>query len=60
MRDRALISRFEWLRGRPKNEPATLPVYRVFDVLELGGKDLRKEPLRKRQKRLEELVAGRG
>jgi bifunctional non-homologous end joining protein LigD len=23
--DRALISRFEWLRGRPKNEPATLP-----------------------------------
>jgi len=24
--DRALISRFEWLRGRPKDEPATLPV----------------------------------
>lgn len=22
--DQALISRFEWLRGRPKNEPATL------------------------------------
>jgi bifunctional non-homologous end joining protein LigD len=56
--DRALISRFEWLRGRPKNEPATLPVYMVFDVLELGGKDLRKEPLRKRRKMLEELVAG--
>jgi bifunctional non-homologous end joining protein LigD len=56
--DRALISRFEWLRGRPKDEPATLPVYMVFDVLELGGKDLRREPLRKRRKVLEELVAG--
>jgi bifunctional non-homologous end joining protein LigD len=56
--DRALISRFEWLRGRPKDEPATLPVYMVFDVLELGGKDLRGEPLWKRRKLLEELVAG--
>jgi bifunctional non-homologous end joining protein LigD len=56
--DRALISRFAWLRGRPKDEPATLPVYMVFDVLELGGKDLRKEPLRKRRKLLEELVVG--
>ena len=56
--DRALISRFEWLRGRPKDEPATLPVYMVSDVLELGGKDLRKEPLRKRRKLLEELVVG--
>ena len=56
--DRALISRFAWLRGRPKDEPATLPVYMVFDVLELGGKDLRKEPLWKRRKLLEELVVG--
>ena len=56
--DRALISRFEWLRGRPKGEPATLPVYMVFDVLELGGKDLRGDPLWKRRKLLEELVAG--
>jgi len=56
--DRALISRFAWLRGRPKNEPATLPVYMVVDVLELGGKDLRGEPLWKRRKVLEELVAG--
>lgn len=55
--DRALISRFE-LRGRPKDEPATLPVYMVFDVLELGGKNMRKEPLWKRRKTLEELVAG--
>ncbi len=56
--DQAFISRFEWLRARPKDEPATLPVYMVFDVLELGGKDLRKEPLWKRRKALEELVAG--
>jgi ATP-dependent DNA ligase len=30
----------------------------VFDVLELSGKDLRGEPLWKRRKVLEELVAG--
>jgi bifunctional non-homologous end joining protein LigD len=36
--DQALISRFEWLRARPKDEPATLPVYMVFDVLELGAR----------------------
>jgi hypothetical protein len=56
--DQALISRFEWLRGRPKDAVATEPVYMVFDVLEVGGKDLRREPLWKRRKVLEELVAG--
>jgi len=56
--DQALISRFEWLRGRPKEALATEPVYMVFDVLEVGGKDLRREPLWKRRKKLEELVAG--
>jgi bifunctional non-homologous end joining protein LigD len=35
------ISRFEWLRARPKDGRATLPVYMVFDVLELDGKDWR-------------------
>ena len=30
----------------------------VFDVLELDGRDLRKEPLRKRREILEGLVAG--
>src|SRR5467141_4555539 len=44
--------------GAAQGEPATLPVYMVFDVLELGGKDMRKEPLWKRRKALEELVAG--
>jgi ATP-dependent DNA ligase len=37
--DRAHISRFEWLRARPKDGRATLPVYMAFDVLELDGKD---------------------
>ena len=55
--DRAHISRFEWLRARPKDGRASLPVYMVFDVLELDGKDWRAEPLWKRRKVLEELVA---
>ena len=46
--DQAHISRFEWLRARPKDGRATLPVYMVFDVLELDGKDWRAEPLWKR------------
>ena len=55
--DRAHISRFEWLRARPKDGRATVPVYMVFDVLELDGKDWRAEPLWKRRRVLEELVA---
>src|SRR5260370_41568795 len=58
--DRALISRFERLRGWPNDEPATLPGYMVFDVLEIGGMNLRGEALWKRRKVLEELVAGGG
>jgi bifunctional non-homologous end joining protein LigD len=56
--DQALVSRFEWLRARPKDEPATLPVYMVFDVLVLGGRDLRGEPLKKRRRTLEKLISG--
>jgi bifunctional non-homologous end joining protein LigD len=55
--DRARISRHEWLRARPKDGRATLPVYVVFDVLELDGKDWRPEPLWKRRRVLEELIA---
>jgi ATP-dependent DNA ligase len=44
--DHAFISRFEWLQGRPKDALATLPVYMVFDLLALDGKDLRGEPLK--------------
>lgn len=55
--DQAHVSRFEWLRARPRNVLATLPVYMVFDVLELDGKDWRPEPLWKRRHVLEELIA---
>jgi len=57
--DRQLISRFEWLRARPKHEVATPPMYMVFDLLELEGEDLRPRPLLERRQALEQLVAGR-
>src|SRR5713101_8114803 len=57
--DRQLISRFEWLRARPKNEVATPPMYMVFDLLELDGEDLRRQPLRERRQELEQLAADR-
>ena len=52
---------FEWLRRRPKDEPATLPVYMVFDLLELDGRGLRRDPLRaRRRQRLERIIGGHG
>ena len=54
--DKDLVSRFEWLRGRPDDEPATLPVYIVFDILEFTGRDLRSKPLKERRRVLERLV----
>jgi bifunctional non-homologous end joining protein LigD len=57
--DRARISRYEWLRARPKDGRATQPVYVVFDVLELDGKDWRPEPLWKRRRVLEEQLVAR-
>jgi ATP-dependent DNA ligase len=53
------VSRFEWLRGRPKDEPATHPVSICFDVLELDGRDLRPKPLKERRRVLERLVSNR-
>jgi bifunctional non-homologous end joining protein LigD len=58
--DRAFISRSEWLRRRPADEPATLPVYMAFDLLELDGRDLRREPLKVRRGLLERLVRSHG
>ena len=55
--DKDLVSRFEWLRGRTEDEPATLPVYICFDILELDGRDLRPQPLRQRRRVLERLVS---
>jgi bifunctional non-homologous end joining protein LigD len=54
--DKGLISRFEWLRAQPKEEPATLPVYIAFDILELAGRDVRDRPLKQRRRVLERLV----
>jgi bifunctional non-homologous end joining protein LigD len=54
--DRQLLSRFEWLRGRPAEEPATPPTLIAFDCLYARGKDLRTRPLRVRRNVLEELV----
>ncbi len=58
--DRAFISRFEWLRRRPTDEPATLPVYMAFDLLELDGRDLQREPLKVRRRLLERIVRSHG
>lgn len=55
--DQAHVSRFEWLRIRPKDVLATPPLYVAFDVLELDGKDWRPEPLWKRRQVLEALIA---
>jgi ATP-dependent DNA ligase len=57
--DSQLISRFEWRRARLKNEVATPPMYMVLDLLELGGEDLRTQPLQERRQALEQLVADR-
>ncbi len=51
--DITLISRFEWLRGRPKDETATPALYMVFDCLYARRKDLRERPLRIRRHVLE-------
>jgi len=56
--DQQLVSRFEWLRGRPKDDTATPPLLMAFDCLYARGKDLRKRPLRVRRNVLEELVDG--
>jgi bifunctional non-homologous end joining protein LigD len=58
--DMALVSRFEWLRDRPADEPATLPVYIVFDVVELDGRDLRGKALRERRRVLDRLASSHG
>jgi bifunctional non-homologous end joining protein LigD len=57
MFDRQLISRFEWLRNRPKDDVSTPPMYMAFDLLALEGDDLRTRPQRERRQALEQLVA---
>jgi len=66
--DEELVSCFEWLRRAigPRTglrhlnhgDLATPPLYMVFDLLQLGEKDYRPEPLKARRKALEKLVKG--
>jgi bifunctional non-homologous end joining protein LigD len=56
--DSALVSRFEWLRGRPKDETATPPMLMAFDCLYARRKDLRARPLHLRRQVLEGEVDG--
>jgi ATP-dependent DNA ligase len=54
--DHQLLSRFEWLRGRPTDAAATPPTLIAFACLYARGKDLRERPLRVRRNVLEELT----
>lgn len=54
--DAELVSRFEWLRHLNHGDLATPPLFIAFDLLSLGEKDFRTEPLRVRRKELERLV----
>jgi len=56
--DEEQISRFEWLRHLNHRDLATPPLYMVFDLLQVGEKDYRPEPLKVRRKALEKLVKG--
>ena len=51
--DAELISRFEWLRRLNHGALATPPLFMVFDLLQLGEKDYRPEPLKVRRRALE-------
>lgn len=56
--DKELVSRFEWLRHLSHGELATPPLFIVFDLLQLGEKDYRPEPLKVRRKTIEKLLKG--
>ena len=51
--DQQLRSRWDWLRGAPKDVVATPPVLVAFDCLLAGERDLRPLPLRERRDVLE-------
>jgi bifunctional non-homologous end joining protein LigD len=54
--DGELVSRFEWLRHLNHGDLATRPMLMAFDLLQLGEKDYRKEPLKVRRQALERLL----
>jgi ATP-dependent DNA ligase len=49
--DQDLVSRFEWLRHLNHEDLATPPLFMAFDLLRLGAKDYRAEPLKIRRER---------
>jgi bifunctional non-homologous end joining protein LigD len=56
--DERLVSRFEWLRGRPKDAVSTPPMLMAFDCLQLDEGDLRFQSLRVRRERLDYVLDG--
>ena len=58
MYDEQLVSRFEWLRGRPKDEVSTPRMFMAFDCLQLDEGDLRSQSLRVRRERLDYVLDG--
>jgi ATP-dependent DNA ligase len=48
----------EWLRHINHGDLSTPPLFMVFDLLQLGEKDYRPEPLKVRRKALEKLMKG--
>ena len=56
--DEQLMSRFEWIRQRPRDMVATPPMFMAFDCLQLDEGDLRAQALRVRRERLEYALDG--
>src|SRR5215470_11787349 len=56
--DARLISRFEWLRARPKDQTATPPIFMAFDCLWIDSRDLRNRGLHARRDQLEDVLEG--
>ncbi len=54
--DRALISRFEWMRHAAPPELATLPIFMAFDCVYIRGQDLRARPLYVRRNMIEDVL----
>ena len=52
------LSRFEWLRQRPKDSVATPPMFMAFDCLQLDERDLRSKAMHVRRERLESVLDG--
>jgi bifunctional non-homologous end joining protein LigD len=54
--DEHFVSRFEWLRHLHYGDLATPPLFMAFDLLRLGDKDYRAEPLKMRRRALEKPI----